>query len=74
MKAGNEITKFIRDEGFTAPILIYTNKRGLELTRYVNLYPNTGSLTGSDYKVLHEYLESLGARRKGDTGWMKFGG
>jgi len=72
--AGNEITRFIRGEGFNAPILICTTKRGIKLTRYVGSYRNTGSLTGSDHELLHEYLQSLGARRKGDTGWMKFGG
>ena len=73
-KAGNDITKFIRDEGFKAPILIFTSKQGIGLTRYVGSYANTGSLTGSDYKMLNEYVEALGARSKGDTGWMKFGG
>jgi len=72
-KAGNEIMKFIRDEGFKALILICTSKQQIDSTRYVQSYPNTGLLTG-DKKVLHEYLESLGARRKGDKGWMKFGG
>ncbi|KIM41136.1 hypothetical protein M413DRAFT_159868 [Hebeloma cylindrosporum] len=74
LKAGNEITKFIRDEGFKAPILICTSKQGIALTGYVRSYPNTGSLKGSDYKILNEYLEALGARRRDDTGWMKFGG
>ena len=74
LKAGNDITKFIRDEGLKAPILICTSTRGIELTRYVRSYPNTGSLKGSDYKVLNEYVEALGARKNGDTGWMKFGG
>lgn len=60
--------------GFNAPILICTSKRGIKLTRYVQSYPNTGSLTGSDYKIINEYVEALGARRVGDTGWMKFGG
>jgi hypothetical protein len=73
-KAGNDITEFIRDEGFTAPILIFTSKRGIGLTHYVGWYVNTGSLTGSDYKVLNEYVEALGARSEGDTGWKKFGG
>jgi len=72
-KAGNEITKFIRDEGLKAPILICTSKQQIDSTRYVQSYPNTGSLTESDKKVVDEYLESLGARRKGETGWMKFG-
>ena len=73
-KAGNDITKFIRDEGLTAPILIFTSHRGIGLTRYVESYADTGSLKGSDYRVLHEYVEALGARRRGDMGWMKFGG
>jgi len=74
VKAGNDITTFIRKEGFTAPILIFTSHCGIGLTRYVESYANTGSLMGSDYKVLHEYIDALGARRRGDMGWMKFGG
>lgn len=64
--------KFIRDRGFQAPILIYTNKKSLRLTRYVESYPNAGSAAGH-HEVYQEYIAALGARRTDDKGWMKFG-
>ena len=71
-RAGQEITKFIREEGFLAPILILTAGRGLVLTRYVEAYKRVGSLVG--YKGYKQYVDALGARRKDDTQWAKYGG
>ncbi|KAH9480852.1 hypothetical protein JR316_0007454 [Psilocybe cubensis] len=70
--AGNQIIKFIRDKGFQAPILIYTNKKSLHLTRYVESYPNAGSAAGHP-EVYQEYISALGSRRVDDREWMKFG-
>lgn len=64
--------KFIRDKGFQAPVLIYTGKKSLHLTRYVESYPNAGSAAGH-YEVYQEFISALGARRSDDKGWMKFG-
>jgi len=71
-KAGNQITKFIRKKEFQAPILIYTEKKSLHLTRYVESYPNAGSMAGH-YKTYKEFVSALGSRRKDDKGWMKYG-
>ena len=70
-KAGQQITKFIRDEGFLAPILICTTK--IERTRYVTEYKMVGS-TGKDLQLIYRYFDALAARRKNDTEWAKYGG
>ena len=63
--------KFIRDQGFMAPILIYTDKKGIELTHYVEKDRMAGSIA-SHYNVFKEYVTALGARKKDDKGWNKF--
>ena len=68
--AGLEMTKFIRGEGFRAPILIFTSKRGVQFTRYVESYDMVGSLTGN--KKFEEYVDALGARRTDDIQWAKY--
>ena len=70
--AGQEMTKFIRKKGFRAPILIFTSKRGIHFTRYVESYDMVGSLTGN--KKFKQYVDALGARRTDDTQWAKYGG
>jgi len=70
--AGQEMTKFIRDEGFRAPILIFTTEWGLHRTRYVESYKMVGSLL-ENYKF-EQYVDALGARRTDDTHWAKYGG
>ena len=72
LKAGQQITEFIREEGFLAPILIYTSVINVQLTRYVKEYKMVGSACGP--QILHKYLEALGARRKDDTEWAKYDG
>jgi len=70
--AGQQITKFIRDEGFLAPILIYTSMRSVQLTGYVKEYNMVGSAW--DPETLHRYFDALGARRKDDIEWAKYDG
>jgi len=71
LNAGEDITRFIRGEGLKAPILISTTSRAIRWTRYVEKYPNTGSVGGS-YEILDKYVAALSARRKDDKAWMKF--
>jgi len=70
--AGQEMTKFIRKEGFLAPILIYTTRWSVQLTRYVEAYKMVGSLV--HYKEFEQYVDALGARRRDDIQWVKYGG
>ncbi|PPR00555.1 hypothetical protein CVT26_009884 [Gymnopilus dilepis] len=70
-KAGEHITRFIRQEGFQAPILVYTSKRSVNLTRYVESFPSTGSI-GSHYKVYAEFVSCLARRRGDDAAWVGF--
>jgi len=70
--AGQEITKFIREESFRAPILICTTKYGIHRTRYVESYKMVGSSLET-YKF-EQYVYALGARRTDDTQWAKYGG
>jgi hypothetical protein len=68
--AGFQIMKFIRDQGFKAPILICTSKQSVEFTRYVEKYRMAGSI--ANHRVFRDYVAALGARRQDDRGWMKF--
>ncbi|KAF8809748.1 hypothetical protein BYT27DRAFT_7093771 [Phlegmacium glaucopus] len=70
--AGEEMTKFIREEGFLAPLLIYTGARHLYLTHYVDAYKMVGSSV--DDRVFERYASALGARRNDDTQWVRYGG
>ncbi|KAF8891496.1 hypothetical protein CPB84DRAFT_1748933 [Gymnopilus junonius] len=70
-KAGEHITEFIRNEGFKAPILIFTTKRNIHTTRYVNLYPMTGSI-GSNYKRFNQFVSALAERKTDDKDWLGF--
>ncbi|KAF8162804.1 hypothetical protein B0H34DRAFT_295065 [Crassisporium funariophilum] len=70
--AGEEITKFIRGKGLSAPILIYTGRRSINMTRYVEKYPIVGSSTSN--KLYQQYVTALGARRRDDIDWIKYGG
>lgn len=65
-QAGNEILKFIRDEGFRTPVLIFTTPKTLPMTRYVELYENAASI-GGDFEGYKNYVSALAARR---NGWM----
>ena len=56
-----------------APILIHTTKASLKRTRYVETHRRVGSMAGN-YKGLEQYFDALGARRKDDTQWAKYGG
>ena len=67
------MTKFIRKEGFRAPILIFTTKWSIHLTRYVESYNMVGSLL-EDYRKFEQYVDALGARRTDDNQWAKYGG
>ncbi|KAF8808530.1 hypothetical protein BYT27DRAFT_7137322 [Phlegmacium glaucopus] len=71
-KAGQDITEFIRKEGFVAPILIFTTRWSIHLTRYVEAYKMVGSLI--DHKAFEQYVDALAARRNDDTQWVKYGG
>ncbi|CAA7263417.1 unnamed protein product [Cyclocybe aegerita] len=71
--AGEDVTKYIRGEGFTAPILIYTGRRSLDHTKYVARYKNMGSLSG-DYRAFQDFVSALGKRRSDDTKWIGFRG
>ena len=71
LNAGEDIIRFIRSEGLKAPILISTTSRAIRWTRYVENYPNTGSVGGS-YEMFDRYVAALGAGRKVDKAWMKF--
>ena len=66
------MTKFIRDEGFRAPILICTTEWGIRRTRYVESYKMVGS--SIDNYTFEQYVDALGARRTDDTHWAKYGG
>lgn len=72
-KAGEEMTKFIREEGISVPILIYTGTKSLKRTRYVEKYKMVGSMAGNREK-LQRYIDALAARRKDDIEWVKYGG
>jgi len=71
-QAGTEMTAFIREAGIQAPILIYTWRNSMHLTRYVNNFPRVGSTSGN--WMFQRYVEALGKRRQDDTDWIKFGG
>lgn len=66
------MTKFIRDEGFVAPILIFTTKWGLHRTRYIKSYNMVGSVI--EVYQFEQYVDALGARRIDDIQWAKQGG
>ncbi|PPQ82010.1 hypothetical protein CVT25_014662 [Psilocybe cyanescens] len=69
--AGTETYHFIRGQGIKAPILVYTDRKSILLTHYVEKDEMAGSLN-SHYKVFKEYVSALGAGRKGDRGWAKY--
>ncbi|KAF8814917.1 hypothetical protein BYT27DRAFT_7238634 [Phlegmacium glaucopus] len=71
-KAGREMTKFIRKEGFEAPILIFTTKWSIHRTRFVEAYKMVGS--SIDHGAFEQFVDDLAARRKDDTQWIKYGG
>lgn len=66
------MTKFIRKEGFLAPILIYTAESAIRFTRYVESYNMVGSSVHS--KEFKQYVDALGNRRRDDIQWIKYGG
>lgn len=66
------MTKFIREKGLLAPILIYTTNWGIRFTRYVESYKMVGSLVS--YKEFDDYVDALGDRRRDDIQWAKYGG
>ncbi|KDR83207.1 hypothetical protein GALMADRAFT_134695 [Galerina marginata CBS 339.88] len=70
-QAGNHITKFIRDEGFSSPILVFTGRQTLPKTRYVESYPMTGSAAGAER--YERFISALGKRRKDDKDWVGCG-
>ncbi|PPQ88416.1 hypothetical protein CVT25_011218 [Psilocybe cyanescens] len=69
--AGNQIIQFIRKKGFQVPVLIYTGKKSLHMTRYVESYANAGSIA-NHYNMYQQFVSALGARRTDDKGWMKY--
>ncbi|KAF8965890.1 hypothetical protein BDZ97DRAFT_738998 [Flammula alnicola] len=69
--AGTQITKYLRGQGFKAPILIYTDRQSILKTHYVESDKMAGSVS-SHYKVFKDYVAALGARKTGDRGWNKF--
>lgn len=70
LRAGNEILKFIRDEGFKAPVLIYTNEKTLHRTRYVESYKSAGSI-GGNFPMFKNYVQALAERQDHDKDWMR---
>jgi hypothetical protein len=68
--AGSQIMEFIRDQGLKAPILIYTDRKGIEHTHYAERDKMAGSSVSR--KVCLEYIAALATRKKYDKGWMKF--
>ncbi|KAF4617775.1 hypothetical protein D9613_006305 [Agrocybe pediades] len=72
-EAGEQIMKFIREEGIYAPILILTSGQSIHLTRYVESYDMTGSVLW-DGRGFYDFAAALGARRKSDRIWMGYGG
>ncbi len=69
--AGYQITSFIRNQGIKSPILVYTSKQNLHLTKYVETYDMVGSLCGN-YLVFQAYIAALAGGRKDDTRWMRY--
>jgi len=70
-EAGYQITSFVRERGIRAPILVYTSKQNLHLTRYVEDYEMVGSLCGN-YLVFQAYLAALAGGRRDDIRWMRY--
>ncbi|KAF9056983.1 hypothetical protein BJ165DRAFT_391 [Panaeolus papilionaceus] len=69
--AGDQIVEFIRREmKLKAPILVYTGRRSISVTGYVESFTKTGSFT-SNYSLFQQYVFQLGAR-KSDTPLLKF--
>ncbi|KAF8965905.1 hypothetical protein BDZ97DRAFT_1810235 [Flammula alnicola] len=69
--AGNEITAYVRQEGINVPILIYTTKLYIPLTRYVNDYDLVGSVGGT-HIIFLTYISGLAHGRRDDMRWMRY--
>lgn len=69
----DSMLRYIRDQGFAAPVLISSPKKTIHSTRYVEddglQMAGSTTLASSVYK---EYVAALGARKKDDSGWRKF--
>ncbi|CAA7270690.1 unnamed protein product [Cyclocybe aegerita] len=70
-QAGLQITSHIRDIGIKAPILIYTTKANIGLTRYVEDYDMVGSLGGNSL-IFHAFVAALAGGRKDDSRWIRY--
>lgn len=70
-KAGYQLTSFIRSRDTPVPILVYTSKANLHLTKYVDDFDMVGSLCGN-YPVFQAYVAALAAGRKDDTRWLGY--
>ena len=69
--AGYQVTSFIRNWDIKSPILVYTSKQNLHLTKYVEAFDMVGSLCGN-YLVFQAYVAALAGGRKDDTRWMRY--
>ncbi|KAF9525871.1 hypothetical protein CPB83DRAFT_858767 [Crepidotus variabilis] len=69
--AGHQITAFIRGLNSKTPILVYTSKSKLHLTKYVQDYDMIGSL-GGNHLVLQAYVAALAGGQKDDTRWTRY--
>jgi hypothetical protein len=70
-KAGYQVTSFIRLRDIRVPILVYTSKSNLHLTKYVEDFDMVGSLCGNDL-VFQAYVAALAGGRKDDTRWTRY--
>ena len=66
------MTKFIRKEGFLAPILIYMEESAIHFTHYVESYNMVGSSVHS--KEFKQYVDALGNCQRDDIQWINYGG
>jgi len=67
--AGEDLARYIRLHDFKMPILVATNKGGIDRMTYVNTIENAGSTV--DRTLVHEYIAGL-AGKNGGMRWKGF--